>query len=364
VKDQPEGLTERALRLALGQGWDLRPDELRYAPVGAGSYHWTARDGRKARWFVAVDDLDGKPWLGDTREDVYAGLGVALDTARWLRDQAGLGFVAAPEPARDGATARRLSPRYAVALYRYIEGRNWEFGQHLPPEARDQLIDRLAALHQVTPPPLVPMARPHLSERDRLEQALGDLGRPWSGGPFSEPARALLAGAAGPTGDLLTSFDRLAGRLAAASGPVITHGEPHPGNVIQTGDGLRLIDWDTVGLAHRSRRPPLLPAPLGPGRPGRLHRRTARRAPGHRRYPRGLAGPERHGHRRHPPGRDLGRWPGAERAGPGGGWPSMRLWVATGTNCWLAWPPSVPTSRSRPMTRATCWSRRGGRWPS
>ncbi|HEX4258699.1 MAG TPA: aminoglycoside phosphotransferase family protein [Streptosporangiaceae bacterium] len=253
MKDQPEGLTERELRLALEQGWDLRPDELRYAPVGAGSYHWTARDGRKARWFVAVDDLDGKPWLGDTREDVYAGLGVALDTARWLRDQAGLGFVAAPEPARDGATARRLSPRYAVALYRYIEGRNWEFGQHLPPEARDQLIDRLAALHQVTPPPLVPMARPHLSERDRLEQALGDLGRPWSGGPFSEPARALLAGAAGPTGDLLTSFDRLAGRLAAASGPVITHGEPHPGNVIQTGDGLRLIDWDTVGLAHPER---------------------------------------------------------------------------------------------------------------
>ncbi len=249
MKDRPEGITERELRLALDQGWDLRPDELRYAPVGAGSYHWTARAGHQARWFVAVDDLDGKSWLGDTRAGVYAGLRAALDTARWLRDQAGLGFVAAPEPTRDGATARLLSPRYAVALYRYIEGRNWEFGQQLPPEARDQLIDLLAALHQVTPPPHGPVARPGLPERDRLEQALGDLGRPWSGGPYAEPARALLAGAAGPVRDLLASFDRLAARLAAAPHQVITHGEPHPGNVMRAGHGLRLIDWDTVGLA-------------------------------------------------------------------------------------------------------------------
>jgi spectinomycin phosphotransferase len=249
VKDQPEGVTEHELRLALEQGWDLRPDELRYAPVGAGSYHWTARADGAGRWFVAVDDLDGKRWLGSRRADVYAGLTAALDTARWLRDQAGLGFVAAPEPTRDGATVRRLSPRYAVALYRYIEGRNWEFGDQLPPEARDRLVDLLAALHQVTPTSRVPVARPDLSRRDLLEQALGDRGRPWSGGPYAEPARALLAGAAGPIRDRLATFDRLAGRLAAAPHQVITHGEPHPGNVMHAGHGLRLIDWDTVGLA-------------------------------------------------------------------------------------------------------------------
>jgi spectinomycin phosphotransferase len=253
VKDQPEGVAEHELRLALEQGWDLRPNELSYAPVGAGSYHWTARDPAHAdggdRWFVAVDDLDGKSWLGSTRADVYAGLGAALDTARWLRDQAGLGFVAAPEPTRDGATARRLSPRYAVALYRYIEGRSWEFGDQLPPEARDRLVDLLAALHQVTPTSRVPVARPDLPERDLLEQALGDLGRPWSSGPYAEPARALLAGAAGPIRDQLATFGRLAARLATAPHQVITHGEPHPGNVMHAGDGPRLIDWDTVGLA-------------------------------------------------------------------------------------------------------------------
>jgi spectinomycin phosphotransferase len=39
-------------------------------------------------------------------------------------------------------------------------------------------------------------------------------------------------------------------REAARSGPaVITHGEPHPGNILRTAGGLHLIDWDTVGLA-------------------------------------------------------------------------------------------------------------------
>jgi spectinomycin phosphotransferase len=249
VKDQPDGVTERELRLALEQGWDLRLDELRYAPLGAGSYHWTAHAGDGGRWFVAVDDLDGKSWLGSTRADVYAGLRAALDTARWLRDQAGLGFVAAPEPSRDGETARQLNPRYAVAVYRYIEGSGWEFGDERPPAVRDRLVDMLVALHQVTPRSRVPVARPDLSERGLLEQARGDLGRPWPGGPYAEPARALLAGAAGPIRHLLATFGRLAARLATAPHRVITHGEPHPGNLMRTGDGLRLIDWDTVGLA-------------------------------------------------------------------------------------------------------------------
>jgi spectinomycin phosphotransferase len=45
-------------------------------------------------------------------------------------------------------------------------------------------------------------------------------------------------------------FDRLATRDAAAErGLVVTHGEPHPGNLIRTGSGLVLIDRETVALA-------------------------------------------------------------------------------------------------------------------
>jgi spectinomycin phosphotransferase len=34
---------------------------------------------------------------------------------------------------------------------------------------------------------------------------------------------------------------------------VISHGEPHPGNVVHGDDGLLLIDWDTAGLAPPER---------------------------------------------------------------------------------------------------------------
>ena len=46
-----------------------------------------------------------------------------------------------------------------------------------------------------------------------------------------------------------TRFDELA-RAAADGGPaVITHGEPHPGNIMRSASRLLLIDWDTAGLA-------------------------------------------------------------------------------------------------------------------
>jgi spectinomycin phosphotransferase len=34
---------------------------------------------------------------------------------------------------------------------------------------------------------------------------------------------------------------------------VVTHGEPHPGNLISTSGGLTLVDWDTVALARPER---------------------------------------------------------------------------------------------------------------
>ncbi len=50
-------------------------------------------------------------------------------------------------------------------------------------------------------------------------------------------------------GTALAHFDELV-REAARSGPaVVTHGEPHPGNIVRGAGQLLLIDWDTVGLA-------------------------------------------------------------------------------------------------------------------
>jgi spectinomycin phosphotransferase len=177
------------------------------------------------------------------------GLRQALNTALALRDQAGLGFVAAPVPAVDGETAWPVNKKYAVAVYPYMDGVTGEFGQPLPARARAELVGMLAALHQVGPTSQLPVADSRLALRDELEAALGQLDRPWTGGPFSAAARLLLAREAGPIRDLLARFDRLTDQLAAAPDRVVTHGEPHPANLMVTDRGPLLIDWDTVGLA-------------------------------------------------------------------------------------------------------------------
>jgi aminoglycoside phosphotransferase (APT) family kinase protein len=88
--------------------------------------------------------------------------------------------------------------------------------------------------------------------RAELDAALDDLGRPWDGGPFSEPARRELARHVEVVTQALAELDRQIDKLAAPDGRmVVTHGEPHPGNLIQTSAGLVLIDWDTVAVARR-----------------------------------------------------------------------------------------------------------------
>ena len=253
MRDRPEGVSDLELERALRKGWDIQAATLTYAPVGAGSYHWVVADARGGRWFVTVDDLDHKSWLGSTRRAVSAGLRQALNTALALRDQAGLGFVAAPVPGRDGETVWPVNKKYAVAVYPYLDGATGEFGQPLPARARAELVGLLAALHQVVPTSQGPVADTGLPLRDALEGALGQLDRPWTGGPFSEAARLLLASEAGPIRDLLARFDRLAAQLVSGPDRVITHGEPHPGNLMVTDRGPVLIDWDTVGLARPER---------------------------------------------------------------------------------------------------------------
>jgi spectinomycin phosphotransferase len=115
------------------------------------------------------------------------------------------------------------------------------------------MVDMLAALHRSTPAAApAPACKIGLARRDALEAALREVGQPWRGGPFAERARALLAGTAEQVRHLLETFDQLADGLAAAE-PVITHGEPHPGNVIRVSIQPMLADWDTVGLAPPER---------------------------------------------------------------------------------------------------------------
>jgi spectinomycin phosphotransferase len=146
-----------------------------------------------------------------------------------------------------------VGERYAVAVFPFVTGVAGVFGETLSARERGELVDMLAALHRSTPAAAgVRVSTLRLSRRLALDAALRELGRPWRAGPYAEPARALLAGAAARVGECLAAYDRLA-ETAAARERVITHGEPHPGNVLRAGSARMLVDWDTVGLAPPER---------------------------------------------------------------------------------------------------------------
>jgi spectinomycin phosphotransferase len=256
VRTPLASLSDPRLRAELAEGWGIQAGKVEYRPLGGGSYHWIVRDDAGRRHFATADDLDAKPFLGRSRDSAFDGLLRALDTARGLRDEAGLEFIVAPLTTLTGETVRRIGPGLALALYPFLEGEPGRFGEALPPREKAELVRMLVRLHAVSPRALPHVRRASLSlpGRDDLERALTDVGREWSGGPLSEPARRLLAEHAKGVRRLLDRFDEMAGRLdASAPALVMTHGEPHGGNVIRTAEGLRLIDWDTVALAPPER---------------------------------------------------------------------------------------------------------------
>jgi spectinomycin phosphotransferase len=94
-----------------------------------------------------------------------------------------------------------------------------------------------------------------LNSRHWVDEALASLTNiPWTTGPYAEPVRHLLTRLEEPLRHAYAQFDALVSRVQQAGEPrVITHGEPHPGNLLRTKAGLRLIDWDSIALAQPER---------------------------------------------------------------------------------------------------------------
>ena len=240
MREAPRDLAVTDLLAALREGWGAEAATAEFLPVGAGSHQWSV-DGT---WFVKVDAVRAEPAFDALRR--------SLRTALALRRDAGLDFVLAPIPDSGGHVVRRLNPRYAMTVYPLLSGVSGEFGPH-PPADRPAVADMLAALHRARPFD-TPVTDLHLPGRVGLEAALRDTGRPWTAGPYAEPARQLLAGHAPRIAGWLAEFDRLAAVVGAdRTGWVVTHGEPHPGNFLHTDAGTFLIDWDTVRVAPPER---------------------------------------------------------------------------------------------------------------
>jgi spectinomycin phosphotransferase len=250
----PASLNEATVLAALRAGWHLEGRALTYVPKGAGAYHWRVETDDGAR-FVSVDDLDAKPWISRDRSVAGAGLAAAYAAARTLRDD-GLAFVVAPLPTVEGSIVVRLDGRHVLAVLPWVAGAAGTWGAPLGDEDRAALLTALARLHEPARVLGIDLDRRRrtVPERAALLDALDDLAGPWAGGPLAEDARAALATHAEDLRRRLARFDALAAELDRRDPPVVvTHGEPHPGNLLATPDGLRLLDWDTVALAEPER---------------------------------------------------------------------------------------------------------------
>jgi len=246
VHERSADIQDSDVAAALDRQWAITVRDLSYLPVGFGGYHWLAVDETGSRWFVTVSDL-AAPWLPD--------LPAAMGTAAWLAAEAGLEFVVAPVSTKAGQVVGSLDKRHALTLFPYVDAAPSRFQDQTNDADRAEIIDMLAALHTATPTGIQVPSRPlELASRQAIDDALASLSVPWVGGPYSEPGRDLMTRYEPVLRQAYALFDDLLGRVREAGGPhVITHGEPHPGNLLRTQAGLCLVDWDMTALARPER---------------------------------------------------------------------------------------------------------------
>lgn len=255
---EPDDLDRAEVRAVLERHWGLGRAQLEYLPVGFGSHHWRTVDSRGVRRFVTVDDLQASFQASPDTNVVFDALDRAFRTACWLRDEAQLEFVVAPLRDDDGIVIRRLSDRYAVTVSPFIVGESSGWGPYESADDRRDMGRLLGRLHAATEH--VPADLPRRDDlsvpaRVAFVEALEDLERQWTSGPYAEPVRCLLQANADDLQRRLQEYDELGAQVReSAESWVVTHGEPHRANVIRDSQGgVRLVDWDTTLIAPRER---------------------------------------------------------------------------------------------------------------
>ena len=253
MQDEPRGVSPQALAALLRERWGFPVTGLRYAPVGYGDYHWIA-DGRDGeRWFVTVKDPD------EYDHDPGGGAAIAADLVATMSAAArlaaaGLEFVVAPLPTLGGTLVEGLAPHYCVTVFPHLDAEPSGWGDVYTPLDRAAVIDMLARLHREPAGQGLPVRAAAVPSREFLDGVAGGAALDWDDGPYAAAARDLAEGHRPALGRGLRRLDELVAALTADAAPlVITHGEPHPGNVLRAGPQHLLIDWDTAGLAWPER---------------------------------------------------------------------------------------------------------------
>lgn len=257
---QPVDLDERSITKSLRDGWDFVATGLAYRPVGFGSHHWLAIDERGLRLFLTVDDLSAKAGAaGGPADALFARLATAFQTVRELN----LAFAIAPIPSRNGDVLARIAPGYSLLVHPFADGHPvGHYGDYKSEADQRAVLDMLIELHRATPAvrPTALVDEFGIPSRREFEKLLRDGGTPWQTGPYADRTRSLLSTHRDPVVRLLRVYDDLVTDVRRRpERMVITHGEPHPGNVLVTAaeaggeKRYHLVDWDTNMIAPPER---------------------------------------------------------------------------------------------------------------
>ena len=247
---RPVSLNDDDVLTTLRRCWGLAVDNVEYRALGFGSHHWHAV-GDGTQWFVTVDDLDARRrHESDSRLIATRRLNTALSAAYVLQRQ-GMAFVVGPILSRSGLVLENVDDRYVLALYPYLEGRHGTGGHYDVQAERFAVVDCLIDIHGATGAvkSVIGVEDFDIPGRDQLTVALDEMSTPLFSGPYAERACALLARHSGELITALRHYDDLVGCVQRSCGDmVVTHGEPHRGNVVFTEHGASLIDDDALRL--------------------------------------------------------------------------------------------------------------------
>lgn len=237
----PADLDTNAIAEVVAREWGIaaKPERL---PVGGDSWSF-----RIADTFVNVRHARGrrKPWRRP--RNVEAALVAAIRLAQELD------FLLAPTPTASGAPLARCG-RFAISMWPFLDGQV-HYRTYERPELA-QVTEWIARLHGATSTvDDIPVDREDFEVRiaDTLRTALDRV--PTSDGPYATRFIALIEKHGSSVLAQLAEFEALADRLRGRQyRPVLTHGEPFPGNVFVERSGRRwLIDLAELMLAPRER---------------------------------------------------------------------------------------------------------------
>lgn len=232
---------------AVRHDWGVDVSRVEPLAVGSHGWHWAIGDDGGRQWYAAVDPVR----TSEERRTRLASFEAALEVGRRLP------FPVTPVPTRDARLAVDLAPGLLLTLTPYLDGGPDGNIRFVDDAQRSVVARMLGELHRQPRPRRLPTWRPLIgppssSRREDLERCLD--AEEWEGGPWSGPAGRMVLDAAPAVRKALRRFTLLA---AAVTGNVdrwvLTHGAPHPSNLVNTPDGPRLLDWGTTALAPRER---------------------------------------------------------------------------------------------------------------